>query len=141
MLEEIEKNGNLFYRKFTNGYWESFKTQKSFSSAKEAITHIIEDIVENLCCSSFNESNLYIQYYSYDKRIESDTFLISIGCIGKEDYIKKYGYPQAYGWLYFKSEWKDKILEWKKIHEDKYIQAECFVEFFDGTPKIKQCFC
>lgn len=77
--------------------YEAMEELKEFSSLKEMCEYLAEQSK-----GAFSVSDIYISYYYYDERIDWETYIVTIGRYGKENYLKKYASPQAEGFCTIK---------------------------------------
>lgn len=92
----------IIYRPQRATLEESLKASMEFSSIDEMLSYLTYQNYFNFTCS-----DIYISFYCYDKRINENTFVISIGRYGKTNYLKKYKCPQAIGYCSFRKERKN----------------------------------
>jgi hypothetical protein len=86
----------IFYRPQRGGLAESMAELQEFSSIKELFEYLVKD--NN---NAFDEDQVYISYYGCDHRIGWDTFIVTVERYFDENYLEKYGYPQAIGFCTF----------------------------------------
>lgn len=119
----------VYYCEHRGSFKESQKTKKSFSLLKDIFPYVVEITTKIHGFSMFDESDIYVRYYTYDERIHKETFLVCIGRYGEE----KYKHPQAHGWIHFDSKWQDMVDKWKQTYKNKHVSVQEFVRFFDGA--------
>lgn len=51
--------------------------------------------------NAFRKTDIYISYYTYDERIGSPEFIVTISKHGNIDYFKEYQHPQAIGYCIY----------------------------------------
>ena len=71
---------------------ESMQEIKYFKSIKD----MAEYLSEFWGCAV---DNIYVSYYGYDGRIGWETYVVTIDETEKENYCKRYGCPQAIGFM------------------------------------------
>lgn len=82
--------------------YEALEQAKEFNTMEELL-----DFLVSWHENAFEKEDLVFRYYGYDKRIDWETYLICTNRYDNEDYIKKYGTPQAIGYFTFKYDEKD----------------------------------
>lgn len=122
----------IYYCPHTGNLTESLKERRGFSTAKEALSYMVDSQSRPFGFPVFKSNDVYIQYCGYDARIGCENFYVCLGRYGDEDYLKKYSIPQAHGYLQFSPIWQDKVSEWKRVYKDEYISHEKFIDFFDN---------
>ena len=93
----------FLYRPCSEFLEDSMKQEKAYDSLKELIESIVkqnEEIFDNK--RPFEIDDIYICYKGYDYRIDREVYLVTIRKFFNEDYMKKYHFPQAIGFLSFK---------------------------------------
>ena len=91
----------VLYRPQRGGLDESMEAMKRFESAEEMIRYLVFTHLH-----AFEESDVYIRYYGYDERVDWETYIVCIGRHRFDDYMKKYGFPQAIGYCAFVDSYK-----------------------------------
>ena len=76
---------------------EAMAEVKEFGSLKECFEYIIAELDGEV-----KLDDIYLSYYCYDERIDWDTYLVSVGKVGDENFCQEYGTPQGWGCLTFK---------------------------------------
>jgi len=87
----------VLYRPVRSTLAESMREVVSFDSLKDLFFYLVGKSEGNLTVN-----DLAVSYYSYDKRIGWDTYVIVVKRFGIDNYVEKYGCYQAYGWCTFK---------------------------------------
>ncbi len=88
----------ILYRPQRGGLAEAMAEMKEFATLKDMFDYIIAQWKELFNVAPFSVKDLSIRYYSYDSRIDWDTYLICTDRMFKE----KYDYPQGIGFCAFK---------------------------------------
>jgi hypothetical protein len=89
----------VLYRPQRSTLEDAMAEVKEFESLKEMCAYLVRRHER-----AFDISDIYISYYCYDKRIDWENYIVTIGKYGGEDYIKKYHCPQAIGFCTIKKE-------------------------------------
>ena len=85
----------VYYRPNCSTLADALVRQKGFPSIKEMAEYLAKEL-------NIAKGDVYISYYCYDERIKQDTYIVTIERVGKENYCKKYGCPQAVGYCTMK---------------------------------------
>ena len=76
---------------------DSMADLKEFNTVEKMLDHIVKEDGGMLL-----KENIYISYYTFDDRINWETYIVAIGeCFGV-DYLQKYKCPQVIGFMTFK---------------------------------------
>lgn len=86
----------ILYRPQRGGLAEAMAEKKEFTSVSEMLKYLVEQHR-----NAFSIEDIYISYYGYDERIAWETYIITVGRYGNEDYLTTYGCPQAIGFCTF----------------------------------------
>ena len=87
----------ILYRPHRYTLDEAMAEVQEFKSIKEMCEYLVRQYE-----SAFNVSNVYISYYGYDDRIDWETYVVTVGGYGYENYMEKYHSPQGIGFCTMK---------------------------------------
>ena len=91
----------ILYRPQKGSLVESMENVKEFGTVEELLNWLCED--SEFCGKEmFAVEDINFSYYSYDERIDWQTFIVTTNRFGEEDYLEKYHSPQAIGFMTFK---------------------------------------
>ena len=86
----------ILYRPQRGVFLDSLKDAKEFSNLKEMFEYLVKERHE-----AFSVREIYISYYIFDDRIDSDVYAVTVKRYFKTNFLKRYKCPQIIGFCSF----------------------------------------
>lgn len=108
----------IIYLPHKGGLMESLDSARVFYDIKDMFQYIEKSHSSATGTSAFSIKDLSISYYGKDIRKGTEDYIICTNKYLEEDYLKKYGSPQAIGFCVF-----EKSLKLIKDNVRKYFES------------------
>lgn len=82
----------IIYRPHKSTLEEAMNNVKYFNDIAEMCDYLVKEYE-----GAFAISDIYISYYGYDGRIGWETYSVTVGKMGDDNYLEKYNAPQIIG--------------------------------------------